>query len=99
MDKTAALAQPTEVESVAKGSMTMEKTPFQEQNENIKAAIQLLPPEIQDQVRDFIQSLLREDLDAPETELQLDWKGALRDLRERYTAVDLQHRALEWWGS
>ena len=31
-------------------------------------------------------------------ELKLDWRGALRDLRAKYTSVELQHKALEWWG-
>jgi len=31
-------------------------------------------------------------------ELKLDWRGALRDLRDKYTSVELQHKVLEWWG-
>jgi hypothetical protein len=77
----------------------MEKTTVQDQDKNIKEAILLLPPEIRDQVRDFIQSLLNDQFRVSETEPNLDWKGALRDLKEQYTSVDLQHKALEWWGN
>jgi len=30
--------------------------------------------------------------------LKFDWEGALADLRDKYTSVELQHKALEWWG-
>jgi hypothetical protein len=30
--------------------------------------------------------------------LKADWGGALADLSRQYTSVELQHKALEWWG-
>jgi hypothetical protein len=33
-----------------------------------------------------------------ERRLKGDWGGALADLGERYTSVELQHKSLEWWG-
>src|SRR5688572_14368166 len=27
----------------------------------------------------------------------LSWRGALRDLRDQYTSVELQHKILDWW--
>ena len=30
--------------------------------------------------------------------LKGDWGGALADLGQQYTSVELQHKALEWWG-
>src|SRR5215216_3435934 len=29
--------------------------------------------------------------------LDLDWKGALQEMGEEYSSVDLQHKALDWW--
>jgi len=29
--------------------------------------------------------------------LKFTWKGALRELKSRYSSVELQHKALEWW--
>ena len=75
----------------------MEDKAREERDRTIDEAIQLLPPEIQDQVRDFIGSLLSESDSTAERKPELDWKGALRDLREQHTAVELQHKALEWW--
>ncbi len=34
----------------------------------------------------------------PKGELKLDWRGALRDLRDKYTSVELQHKITDWWG-
>jgi hypothetical protein len=41
--------------------------------------------------------LLEKRARVSKAELKLDWRGALRDLREQYTAVELEHKALEWW--
>jgi hypothetical protein len=30
--------------------------------------------------------------------LKAEWGGALADLRQQYTSVELQHKAMEWWG-
>ncbi|AAL81348.1 MULTISPECIES: hypothetical protein [Pyrococcus] len=29
--------------------------------------------------------------------LKFTWKGALRELKSKYSSVELQHKALEWW--
>jgi len=29
--------------------------------------------------------------------MKLDWWGALRDMKDEYTSVELQHKALDWW--
>lgn len=34
----------------------------------------------------------------PGRKLRCDWGGALADLGKRYTSVELQHKAMEWWG-
>ena len=64
---------------------------------SIEEAVRLLPSEIRDQVRDYIDSLLEKRVRALGAELRLDWRGALRDLRDQYTAVELEHKAAEWW--
>ena len=57
-----------------------------------------LPPEIQEEVRDFVEFLLEKRVRRQKAKLRLDWAGALRELRDEYTSVDLQHKALQWWG-
>jgi hypothetical protein len=76
----------------------MEPTPAIEYAEAIERAVRLLPPEIQDQVREFIESLLAQQNKLTEyRKPTLSWRGALQDLKEQYTSVELQHKALEWW--
>jgi len=29
--------------------------------------------------------------------LRLDWAGALKDMRDQYTSVELQHKILDYW--
>jgi hypothetical protein len=68
----------------------------------LKELIDQLPPELQQEVRDFVEFLLEKKVlrSKRETkgELRLDWRGALRELRDKYTSVELQHKILEWWG-
>ena len=69
--------------------------------QTLKELIEKLPPELQQEVRDFVEFLLKRraaKLKAKKGELKLDWRGALRDLRDKYTSVELQHKVLEWWG-
>ena len=68
---------------------------------SLKDLIEQLPPELQEEVRDFIEFLLERKARRPKAEkkgeLKLDWRGALRDLRDKYTSVELQHKVLKWW--
>jgi hypothetical protein len=60
--------------------------------------IEALPPELQQEVRGFVE-LIYERRTRRKEPLRLDWRGALRDLRERYTSVELQHQIRDWWAS
>lgn len=64
----------------------------------LEELIKELPPELRQEVEDFVQFLLEKRARKPKGQLKLDWRGALRDLRDQYTSVQLQHKALEWWG-
>jgi hypothetical protein len=55
-----------------------------------------LPPELEPEVRDFVEFLLARHGQRPKGQLRLDWKGALQDLRDQMTSVELQHKALDW---
>ena len=26
-----------------------------------------------------------------------DWEGGLKDMRDEFTSIELQHKSLEWW--
>ena len=50
-----------------------------------------LPPELQEKVAEYVESLRREEPQKPTQKLKLDWRGALNHLREEYTSVELKH--------
>jgi hypothetical protein len=70
----------------------------QNQRQPLEEMVKNLPLEIQEEVRDFVEFLLEKRVRKPKAKLRLDWIGALRDLRDEYTSVDLQHNTLQWWG-
>lgn len=51
-----------------------------------------LAPGQQAEVRDFVEFLLARQRSNPRGTPRFDWAGALKDMRDEYTAVDLQHQ-------
>lgn len=66
---------------------------------SLEEQIKELPPELQKEIEDFVQFLLEKSYSRVQRRPKLAWRGALRDLRDRYTSVELQHKAREWWGN
>jgi mRNA-degrading endonuclease RelE of RelBE toxin-antitoxin system len=64
----------------------------------LKELIDQLPPEFQEEVRDFVEFLLERKARRQGRKLRQDWAGALRDYRDQYTSLELQEKALEWRG-
>ena len=64
----------------------------------LKELLEQLPPDLQEEAKDFMEFLLQKRGTREKGELKLHWRGALRDLRGQYTSVELQHKVLEWWG-
>jgi hypothetical protein len=62
----------------------------------LKDLVDQLPPELQQEVRDFVEFLLEKRARRPRRKPKFDWAGALKDLRDRYTSVELQHKIAEW---
>jgi hypothetical protein len=75
------------------GGEAMERT-----EGRIREMVKVLPPELQYEVEDFVRFLLEKQARKPRGKFEFDWEGALEDLRDQYTSVELQHKALEWWG-
>jgi len=67
-----------------------------EQVRALPELVQLLPSEMQQEVRDFVEFLLEKRSRKSQGQFKLDWRGALRDLRDQYTSVELQHKIAEW---
>ncbi|MBC7218479.1 MAG: DUF2281 domain-containing protein [Candidatus Caldatribacterium sp.] len=64
--------------------------------QSLKELIDRLPPELQQEVQDFVEFLLEKRVRAPKRQPKFEWAGALKDLRDRYTSVELQHKLAEW---
>lgn len=60
----------------------------------IEDKIRKLPPEAQQEVRDFVDFLAKKHRPRKRAKLKLDWIGALSDMRDEYTSVELQHKIL-----
>ena len=63
---------------------------------NLEEKIRELPPEVRQEVEDFIEFLLEKRHRRPQGKPKFDWAGALKDLRDQYTSVELQHKISEW---
>ena len=66
--------------------------------QSLKEVIEQLPPELQQEVRDFAEFLLEKRKKKAGRKLRQDWAGALREYRDQYTSLELQKKALEWRG-
>ena len=65
---------------------------------NLEQLLLELPPELQQEVRDFAEFLLQTRVRPRRRKLRLSWAGGLSEFRERFTSLDLQKKAVEWWG-
>ena len=65
----------------------------------VKETVQLmsgLPEELQAEVRDFARFVKDTRIRRPHGKMKLNWRGALSDMRDEYTSVELQHEISEW---
>jgi len=65
--------------------------------QTIEEKIQRLPPDVQQTIEELIDKLLQQQ-PKEKKKMKFDWEGALADMKNEYTSVELQHKALEWWG-
>lgn len=64
--------------------------------QSLKELIEQLPLEFQQEVQDFIEFLLERRARRLKRRPKFEWAGALKDLRDHYTSVELQHKIAEW---
>lgn len=66
----------------------------------LEMVVRELPPDLQAEVFDFAQFLLdtKAKRNPPQARLKptFQWAGALKDLRDQYTSVALQHAIARW---
>lgn len=64
--------------------------------EDLDELLKELSPDLRDEVRAFAAFLLATRQKKPEGQPTFRWAGALKDLRDQYTSVELQHKASDW---
>ena len=64
----------------------------------LEEIVRRLPPDVQREVEEFAEYLSSKYSPRIVPKLSQDWAGGLRELRDRYTSLELQKKALEWWG-
>ncbi|MEW6202616.1 MAG: DUF2281 domain-containing protein [bacterium] len=59
-----------------------------------------LPIDLRQEVEDFVEFLIeKRKRKKKKGHFTFGWAGALRELRDKYTSVELQHKITqEWWG-
>ena len=68
----------------------------------ISSKINRLPKHLIPEVLDYIEFLLNKyggkeiEQNENKNSFKFDWEGGLSKLRDKYTSVELQHKALEW---
>ncbi len=64
----------------------------------IESLMQDLPEELRSEVRDYIEFLKVKYKKKPFSTkgFKFDWEGSLKDLKEKSSSVELQHKASEW---
>ncbi len=67
----------------------------------IKSKLDQLPEELKKEALDYIDYLLQKGYEtykitAKKSKFKFNWEGGLSNLKQKYTSVELQHKALEW---
>jgi Protein of unknown function (DUF2281) len=65
---------------------------------SLDEVVEKLPTDLQREVEDFARFLLQTRVQPKSGKMRLDWAGALAEYRDRFTSLELQKKALEWWG-
>jgi len=64
----------------------------------LEDVIKDLPPDLHQEVVDFARFLMEKRRPKRKGRMKLEWRGALEDMKDQYTSVELQHKILEWRG-
>ncbi len=65
---------------------------------DIRDKIEKLPDHIIPEINDFIDFLLNKygNKKIDKSEFKFDWEGGLSKLKNKYSSVELQHKASDW---
>ena len=62
----------------------------------LKELVEHLPPDLEPEVKDFIEFLLSKKGRSKSREPTFEWAGCLKELKNKYTSVELQHEISGW---
>jgi hypothetical protein len=63
----------------------------------IEEKIRELPFTYQQEVEDFVDFLAEKKAKVLKKTPTFGWAGALKELKDQYTSVELQHKVAGWW--
>jgi len=64
----------------------------------LEEKIKQLPPELKEEVEEFVEALLKKKKGKKQKFLRQNWAGALAKYRDKFTSLELQKKSLEWRG-
>jgi len=69
------------------------------QGKKLEEIIKELPEDLRRELEDFAQYLWEKKFKQgfKRKKLSLTWVGGLKEYRDKFTLLDLQKKALEWW--
>jgi len=62
----------------------------------LKELIDQLPPDLQEKVKNYAESLLINKMKKKKGKPEFMWAGVLKNLKDQYTSVELQHDISRW---
>ncbi|HHV80519.1 MAG TPA: DUF2281 domain-containing protein [bacterium] len=64
----------------------------------LEQKIQQLDEDLKREVLDYVEFLLKKykGEETKKKKFNFDWEGGLSEIRDEFTSVELQHKALEW---
>ena len=71
---------------------------MKKQTNALEKLVKEVPPEYQEEVKEFVVSVIKrkKQIKKPKGKPTFKWAGALADLKDKYTSVELQHKISEW---
>jgi hypothetical protein len=70
-----------------------------QERKKLEDIIKELPQDLRKELEDFAQFLWEKKFKQgfKQKKLSLTWVGGLKEYRDKFTSLDLQKKALEWW--
>jgi hypothetical protein len=69
---------------------------FNEEMQTLKELVEQLSPDLQEEVRNFVEFLIKKQKDRPRSKPRFDWSDSLKDMRDQYGSVEMQHKISKW---